>query len=233
MSDPLRPSSSLDSDKPSLEGTKPTTQAVEVIGDKEVERLRNVEKHSSKWTIFAAGAGLISDGLQNNIMTLTNVLFGQLYGKAYTSAYSTQVSNALTVGTILGQVRSSSPPPQALAFRRVCADSTCRRTGLDRLGVRHLRAQGGHPHLDVLDRRRHHHRHGRSRRQRLVRRLHLVHDGRPRPHGASRLPRRSVVGARLRSSRLEKARARTLTSRALLAGHRRRRRVPVWVCECG
>ncbi|GAA5928326.1 hypothetical protein JCM3775_000576 [Rhodotorula graminis] len=106
MNDPLRLSSSVDTDKgsPSLDDAKPTAQAVQVDGDKEVERLRNVEKHSSKWTILAAGAGLISDGLQNNIMTLTNVIFGQLYGKAYTSAYSTQVSNALTVGTILGQI---------------------------------------------------------------------------------------------------------------------------------
>ncbi|KAL8290051.1 hypothetical protein RQP46_002990 [Phenoliferia psychrophenolica] len=62
------------------------------------------EKMSSAFTIACAGFALISDGLQNNIMSLTNVVFAQLYGKAYTSHYSTQLSNALTVGTILGQI---------------------------------------------------------------------------------------------------------------------------------
>ncbi|TNY18211.1 major facilitator superfamily domain-containing protein [Rhodotorula diobovata] len=106
MNDPLRPSSSLDSTKrtPSLDDAKATTGAVQVVDNKEIERLRKVEKHSSVFTIVAAGAGLISDGIQNNLLTMTNVVFAQLYGKAYTSAYSTQVSNALTVGTILGQV---------------------------------------------------------------------------------------------------------------------------------
>ncbi|GAA5841554.1 hypothetical protein JCM3766R1_003985 [Sporobolomyces carnicolor] len=63
------------------------------------------ERLSSIFTIICSGFALISDGLQNNIMTMTNVVFGQLYGaKLYTPAYSTQVSNSLTVGTILGQV---------------------------------------------------------------------------------------------------------------------------------
>lgn len=63
------------------------------------------ERLSGIFTIICSGFALISDGLQNNIMTLTNVVFGQLYGpKLYTSSYSTQVSNALTVGTIIGQV---------------------------------------------------------------------------------------------------------------------------------
>ncbi|GAA6005207.1 hypothetical protein JCM11491_002619 [Sporobolomyces phaffii] len=63
------------------------------------------EKLSGIFTIICSGFALISDGLQNNILTLTNVVFGQLYGpKLYTAAYSTQVSNSLTVGTILGQI---------------------------------------------------------------------------------------------------------------------------------
>ncbi|GAA5868941.1 hypothetical protein JCM16303_000312 [Sporobolomyces ruberrimus] len=63
------------------------------------------EKLSGIFTIICSGFALISDGLQNNIMTLTNVLFAQLYGpKLYTAAYSTQVSNSLTVGTIFGQI---------------------------------------------------------------------------------------------------------------------------------
>ncbi|GAA5934027.1 uncharacterized protein JCM15063_000535 [Sporobolomyces koalae] len=63
------------------------------------------EKVSSIFTLIGSGFALISDGLQNNIMTLTNVLFAQLYGpKLYTPDRSTQVSNSLTVGTIIGQI---------------------------------------------------------------------------------------------------------------------------------
>lgn len=74
MNDPLRPSSSLDSTKrtPSLDDAKATTGAVQVVDNKEIERLRKVEKHSSVFTIVAAGAGLISDGIQNNLLTMTN-----------------------------------------------------------------------------------------------------------------------------------------------------------------
>ncbi|MCJ1312720.1 Plasma membrane permease, mediates uptake of glycerophosphoinositol and glycerophosphocholine [Agyrium rufum] len=59
---------------------------------------------SDVFTIFCAGFALISDGYQNNLMTMTNVLFRQEYKKEYTSAVSTQVSNALLVGEILGQI---------------------------------------------------------------------------------------------------------------------------------
>ncbi|KAI5474287.1 MFS transporter [Pseudohyphozyma bogoriensis] len=62
------------------------------------------ERLSSAFTIACSGFALISDGLQNNIMSLTNVVFAQIYGKAYTSHWSTQLSNSLTVGTILGQI---------------------------------------------------------------------------------------------------------------------------------
>lgn len=53
---------------------------------------------------FCAGAALISDGYQNNLMTMTNVLFRQEYSNEYTSPVSTQVSNALLVGEALGQI---------------------------------------------------------------------------------------------------------------------------------
>lgn len=52
----------------------------------------------------AAGAALISDGYQNNLMTMSNVLFKKEYPAQYTSAVSTRVSNSLLVGAILGQV---------------------------------------------------------------------------------------------------------------------------------
>lgn len=62
------------------------------------------QRLSDMFTIFCAGAALISDGYQNNLMTMTNVLFGMEYSEAYTSTVSTRVSNALLVGEILGQV---------------------------------------------------------------------------------------------------------------------------------
>ncbi|CAO1639001.1 unnamed protein product [Sympodiomycopsis kandeliae] len=62
-------------------------------------------KWSDVFTVFAAGAALVSDGYQNNSMTNINVLFGKRYGKAvYTSEVSTRVSNALLVGAVLGQI---------------------------------------------------------------------------------------------------------------------------------
>ncbi|GAA6059719.1 hypothetical protein JCM10212_000247 [Sporobolomyces blumeae] len=86
-----------DSKDQSLEPVEPKNDVVEVQTRK--------EQLSGIFTIVCSGFALISDGLQNNIMTMTNVVFGQLYGsKLYTPARSTQVSNSLTVGTILGQV---------------------------------------------------------------------------------------------------------------------------------
>ncbi|RPD64897.1 MFS Git1p-like glycerophosphoinositol permease [Lentinus tigrinus ALCF2SS1-7] len=59
---------------------------------------------SAYMTIAAAAFGLISDGYQNNIMTMTNVVFKKLYPADYTPDVSTRVSNALLVGAVLGQV---------------------------------------------------------------------------------------------------------------------------------
>ncbi|GAA5844145.1 hypothetical protein JCM5353_005567 [Sporobolomyces roseus] len=105
MSAVLTHSGSHDSDNkikqsPSTDkGCVETTELAAVVEQSRKERLSGI------FTIICSGFALISDGLQNNIMTLTNVVFGQLYGKElYTAAYSTQVSNALTVGTILGQI---------------------------------------------------------------------------------------------------------------------------------
>ncbi|CCM05098.1 uncharacterized protein FIBRA_07305 [Fibroporia radiculosa] len=61
-------------------------------------------KLSAYMTIAAAAFGLISDGYQNNLMTMANVVFKALYPKEYTSTVSTRVSNALLVGEVLGQV---------------------------------------------------------------------------------------------------------------------------------
>ncbi|QLL33551.1 hypothetical protein HG536_0E04620 [Torulaspora globosa] len=55
--------------------------------------------------LVASGFALISDGYQNNAMSMLNKLFPELYGsKAYSSKVSTRVSNASLVGTIIGQV---------------------------------------------------------------------------------------------------------------------------------
>ncbi|KAF2237591.1 putative glycerophosphoinositol permease [Viridothelium virens] len=62
------------------------------------------QRLSDLFTIACAGFALISDGYQNNLMTMTNVVLKAEYPKAYTSAYSTQVSNALLVGEIVGQI---------------------------------------------------------------------------------------------------------------------------------
>ena len=56
------------------------------------------------FSIICAGAALISDGYQNSLMTMTNVVLKAEYKKQYTSRWSTQVSNALLVGEILGQL---------------------------------------------------------------------------------------------------------------------------------
>ncbi|GAB7353139.1 hypothetical protein MBLNU459_g3674t1 [Dothideomycetes sp. NU459] len=59
---------------------------------------------SDIFTIICAGFALISDGYQNNLMTMTNVVLRKEYKKEYTSYYSTGVSNALLVGEIIGQL---------------------------------------------------------------------------------------------------------------------------------
>ncbi|KAI0788597.1 MFS Git1p-like glycerophosphoinositol permease [Abortiporus biennis] len=59
---------------------------------------------SAYFTIAAAAFGLISDGYQNNLMTMSNVVFKKLYPKEYTSDVSTRVSNSLLVGAIIGQI---------------------------------------------------------------------------------------------------------------------------------
>ncbi|SPO25744.1 related to GIT1 - Glycerophosphoinositol transporter also able to mediate low-affinity phosphate transport [Ustilago trichophora] len=55
--------------------------------------------------ILAAGCALLSDGYQNSLMTMTNVVFKTRYGsKVYNSAVSTRISNASLVGSIIGQI---------------------------------------------------------------------------------------------------------------------------------
>ncbi|KAJ5805519.1 Glycerophosphoinositol permease 1 [Penicillium pulvis] len=78
------------------------------VGPLDADPSREVSKKrqslSDIFTIFASGFALISDGYQNNLMTMTNVLLKKEYPKEYTSTVSTRVSNALLVGEIIGQV---------------------------------------------------------------------------------------------------------------------------------
>lgn len=55
-------------------------------------------------TVLCAGFALISDGYQNNVMTMLNKVFAIIYPKLYGANLSAQVSNASLVGTIFGQV---------------------------------------------------------------------------------------------------------------------------------
>ncbi|GAA6032995.1 hypothetical protein JCM8097_000089 [Rhodosporidiobolus ruineniae] len=105
MSNTLSPSGSYESDlkSPDLDQA-PESTLPHGEESADLEALKKKAKLSDYFAIACSGAALVSDGLQNNCMTMANVIFAQLYGKAYTSDISTRISNSLTVGTILGQV---------------------------------------------------------------------------------------------------------------------------------
>jgi MFS family permease len=91
-----------------------------ILSTEEKEKISSISSHHSTdeasvtltkknrlspyFTIAAAAFGLISDGYQNNLMTMANVVFKKLYPKDYTTSVSTRVSNSLLVGAILGQI---------------------------------------------------------------------------------------------------------------------------------
>ena len=71
------------------------------------ERNQRLVKGPSMHDIFVivcAGFALISDGYQNNVMSMLNAVFGILYPKEYTASMKTNVSNASLIATIFGQV---------------------------------------------------------------------------------------------------------------------------------
>lgn len=68
------------------------------------DRFKNGRKWSDILIILAAGFALISDGYQNNVMTMLNQVFTFEFGKEYTSQRKTNISNASLVTTIFGQV---------------------------------------------------------------------------------------------------------------------------------
>lgn len=87
-----------------IEGS--TSENEEVFHYDAEERKGRITKR--RWadvlTIVCAGFALISDGYQNNVMTMVNTVFARLYPKQYTTDMKTNVSNASLVGTIFGQV---------------------------------------------------------------------------------------------------------------------------------
>lgn len=63
------------------------------------------DRLSSMWTIAFSGIALASDGYQNSVMSLANVVLKKQFGATnYSSVVSTRVSNSLLVGAILGQL---------------------------------------------------------------------------------------------------------------------------------
>lgn len=73
--------------------------------DPEARKNRQLKKSISDiFTIVCSGFALISDGYQNNVMTMANAVFAKLYPLEYTADMKTSVSNASLVGTIFGQV---------------------------------------------------------------------------------------------------------------------------------
>ncbi|CCL98978.1 uncharacterized protein FIBRA_00986 [Fibroporia radiculosa] len=83
--------------------TPPNARSVQ-HEDTAITKSSDTRTPSSYMAVLAAAFGMISDGYQNNIMTMVNVVFKRLYPAVYTSAVSTRVSNALLVGEILGQL---------------------------------------------------------------------------------------------------------------------------------
>lgn len=56
------------------------------------------------FVILCAGFALISDGYQNNLMSMLNKVFSLQFPKEYTSEMLTNISNASLIATIIGQV---------------------------------------------------------------------------------------------------------------------------------
>ena len=68
------------------------------------QRLSGGIKVKDVLVILCAGFALISDGYQNNVMTMLNAVLTLEFPKEYTAEMQTTVSNASIVGTIFGQV---------------------------------------------------------------------------------------------------------------------------------
>lgn len=71
--------------------------------DEQIERNKK-KRISDILTVLCAGFALISDGYQNNLMTMVNLVYTKEYPDAYNSTMKTRVSNSLLIGQIVGQI---------------------------------------------------------------------------------------------------------------------------------
>ncbi|KAJ3198717.1 Plasma membrane permease, mediates uptake of glycerophosphoinositol and glycerophosphocholine [Entophlyctis luteolus] len=68
-------------------------------------KVSGTQRTTNWFTVIFAGIALLSDGYQNNVFNLINVIFGKIYSSTdYTSAVTSQVQNWYLVGTIIGQL---------------------------------------------------------------------------------------------------------------------------------
>lgn len=87
-----------------IEIDNPDGHKIQYDGEARLNRYKKKKSLSDIFTIICCGVALISDGYQNNLMTMINSLFAKKYPDVYTSAVKTRVSNSLLVGEILGQI---------------------------------------------------------------------------------------------------------------------------------
>ncbi|KAH3684744.1 hypothetical protein WICPIJ_004275 [Wickerhamomyces pijperi] len=73
-------------------------------GEERANRFKQRKTLSDIITILCCGVALISDGYQNNMMTMLNVIFSKMYPHDYTSSLKTRVSNSLLIGEIIGMI---------------------------------------------------------------------------------------------------------------------------------
>ncbi|GMF08373.1 unnamed protein product [[Candida] boidinii] len=80
--------------------------ANDIVYNEDVRKRRYLGTKSASdiFTIICAGAALLSDGYQNNCMTMLNTVFKKEYPNTYNSSLQTRVSNALLIGEVIGQV---------------------------------------------------------------------------------------------------------------------------------
>ncbi len=87
-----------------IEIDNPDGHKIQYDGEARLNRYAKKKSWSDIFTIICCGVALISDGYQNNLMTMMNALFTKEYPKEYNSTMKTRVSNSLLVGEIIGQV---------------------------------------------------------------------------------------------------------------------------------
>ncbi|CDK26126.1 unnamed protein product [Kuraishia capsulata CBS 1993] len=81
-----------------------SSSSIEYNKEDRAARFTKKKSWSDIFTIICAGAALISDGYQNNVMSMMNLVFAKEYPDLYDATLKTRVSNALLVGAVLGQV---------------------------------------------------------------------------------------------------------------------------------